>query len=178
LNTEQALKGDIAYNGQFYDKKKGGHKSSNKPSLKNLRKSLLQKSIGKSLMMEAQNIVPSTNQLMNKGSELQSKEGIDYGEGIRVMRLNFEGRILEIFSDDEEDELEQETEEDPEQVQLNSRLRSKFLSNKKIKNNRKSVLRKPKIDPSGITFDIAKKLRNTADIGDTKDIPKKLKTLY
>lgn len=36
---------------------------------------------------------------------------IDYGEGVRMMRLNREGRIIEIFESDEEDSSSKEAEE-------------------------------------------------------------------
>lgn len=57
--------------------------------------------------------------------ELQiAKEKINYAEGIRVMRLNKEGRVLEFFPEDEEKMSSEEDEE----VQINDRKKQKAQS--------------------------------------------------
>ena len=49
--------------------------------------------------------------VQNLDADGNPMEKVDYGEGVRMMRLNREGRIIEIFESDEEDSSSKEWEE-------------------------------------------------------------------
>ena len=92
--------------GGYHKKEKAHFKEIEKSQL--LREKLNKEESDNKLIARNRNIKGSFNEKSNNGEEFlnQNLENINYAEGVRIMRLNKEGRVAEIFESDDEDESE------------------------------------------------------------------------